>query len=73
MLQISSYWRAGEALSVNFLPDDDLSALLIDAQEQTSAQLLKNVLTRNFPERFVSVWLTGGVWWVPRALEVLSV
>lgn len=58
MLQISSYWQAGETLSVNFLPDEDLFALLVDAQKQTPTQLLKNVLTRYFPKRFVSVWLT---------------
>ena len=58
MLQISSYWQTGETLSVNFLPDEDLFALLVAAQKQTPTQLLKNVLPRYFPKRFVAVWLT---------------
>jgi len=54
ILQISSYWRHGEDISVNLLPDQDAAALLEAAQ--TSEKLLANVLGDFLPQRFSQRW-----------------
>lgn len=54
ILQISSYWRPGESLSINLLPDEDVLALL--EQEHKSEVELVNLLARYLPRRFVRAW-----------------
>jgi len=61
ILQISSYWREGDALGINLLPGHDIPALLAawqagrrDAQLQT---LLAEVLPKRFAQRLVEHWL----------------
>ena len=54
ILQISSYWRHGQDISVNLLPDHDAAALLEAAQ--TSEKLLANVLGDFLPQRFSQRW-----------------
>ena len=51
MLQISSYWRHGEELRVNFLPSIDGAEWLLDRQQTRPAAELKNVLGERFPKR----------------------
>ncbi len=59
-LQISSYWRPGEALAIDLAPDDetqgDLLAVLRSRREQ-SRQQLGNVLAERLPRRLVTQWL----------------
>jgi predicted Rossmann fold flavoprotein len=54
ILQISSYWKPGAAVSIKLLPDED--ALEILAQNQTSEIELVTLLSRNLPRRFAEVW-----------------
>jgi predicted Rossmann fold flavoprotein len=54
ILQISSYWRHGQDISVNLLPDHDAAALLEAAQ--ASEKLLANVLGEYLPQRFAQRW-----------------
>lgn len=61
ILQISSYWREGDALTINLLPGDDTPPLLSqwqtdrrDAQLQT---LLGEVLPKRFAQRLTEHWL----------------
>ncbi|PIQ28392.1 aminoacetone oxidase family FAD-binding enzyme [bacterium (Candidatus Blackallbacteria) CG17_big_fil_post_rev_8_21_14_2_50_48_46] len=56
ILQISSYWKAGEVLEINFLPDLDL-AHLFEAwvQEKQPAQVT-SLLDAYLPRRFVRFW-----------------
>jgi predicted Rossmann fold flavoprotein len=54
ILQISSYWRPGEALSINLLPDED--ALDILRRNQNSGIELVNLLARYLPKRFAQAW-----------------
>ena len=61
ILQISSYWREGDALGIDLLPGHDIPALLAawqagrrDAQLQT---LLAEVLPKRFAQRLVEHWL----------------
>ena len=49
MLQISSYWEAGDSLSINMLPNDDATALLQTARTETPDALLATCLNKVFP------------------------
>ena len=57
MLQISSYWQAGDTLTVNLLPKQDLLALLQIAKNDKPNSSLKSVLQPLFPKRLLEIWL----------------
>lgn len=50
VLQISSFWQAGQALQINLLPDLDLAAELI-AQKSGNKKQLQTVLAQYLPQR----------------------
>ncbi|HYJ84293.1 MAG TPA: NAD(P)/FAD-dependent oxidoreductase [Allosphingosinicella sp.] len=50
ILQVSSYWRPGEPISIDFLPDAK-PGWLRDAKRATPRAALKTVLARHLPER----------------------
>lgn len=54
MLQISSYWRPGQSLTVNLLPDEDARQLLT-AEREFEIELA-NWLARYLPKRFARAW-----------------
>jgi predicted Rossmann fold flavoprotein len=54
ILQISSYWRPGEPVSINLLPDEDAVQLL--SGEQDREVELVNLLARHLPRRFAQAW-----------------
>ncbi|WP_299934385.1 NAD(P)/FAD-dependent oxidoreductase [uncultured Pelagimonas sp.] len=53
VLQISSYWRDGDAISVNLLPELDLSAVLKDKRKSEGRKALKTELARHLPARLI--------------------
>ncbi len=53
ILQISSYWNAGEILEINLLPDIDLMAALKQVKSENPKMKLPKILTRYLPARFV--------------------
>ena len=55
ILQISSYWKPGEAIFINLLPDTDVLSLLKTDQENTPNTRLKTVLNRHLPKRLVPI------------------
>ena len=55
VLQISSYWTPGEAITINLVPDVDLSAMLTETLQQHPNQSLKNTLARVLAKRLVEV------------------
>ncbi len=55
VLQISSYWQAGAAVSVNFLPDLDVVNTLKERRLKKEKMQLKNVLAEWLPKRLVDV------------------
>ncbi len=55
ILQISSHWRAGEAVRLNLLPE--VSALDLFAANRTGGREVKTALRTVLPERFVQAWL----------------
>ncbi len=59
VLQISSYWRPGDALDINLLPGLDTEAWLAE-QEQTHRDMrLDNVLATVLPKRLVQHLITS--------------
>jgi len=53
VLQISSYWQAGEFVSINLLPDVDLADFLDTQRTEHPNQSLKNTLAMQLPKRLV--------------------
>lgn len=55
VLQISSYWQAGETVWVNFLPDMDIIKALKNKRSNKIKLQLKNVLAEWLPKRLINV------------------
>ncbi|KPZ62114.1 NAD(P)/FAD-dependent oxidoreductase [Pseudoalteromonas sp. P1-7a] len=55
ILQISSFWRAGQAVTINLLPELDLKQQLADWRETQSQKSLKNSLATILPKRFIDI------------------
>ena len=51
ILQISSYWREGDAITVNLLPDIDVGEGLRAARQNTPRAALQTVLSEVLPKR----------------------
>ncbi len=58
MLQLSSYWRAGELISINLLPELDLTSLLTQERQQNNQTYVKTFLSRYLPKRLSTTLLT---------------
>lgn len=54
ILQISSYWKPGMPVSINLLPDEDMSEIFM--QNRSSDTELLKLLSRYLPRRFAEVW-----------------
>ena len=52
MLQASLYWRPGEALFLDLLPDLDAAAWLLEKKKEGCKMEMKNLLTAYFPKSF---------------------
>jgi predicted Rossmann fold flavoprotein len=55
ILQVSSYWREGDAISVDLLPDADVPALLKAARATTPRLHLQTVLGEHLPKRLAQM------------------
>jgi len=53
ILQISSFWQAGEAVTINLLPENNLQGIINDWREQQPQKSLKNLLATLIPKRFI--------------------
>jgi predicted Rossmann fold flavoprotein len=58
VLQISSFWQPGTALSVNLLPEMDVAAVLTEGKT-TIKKNLGNVVAQWLPTRLAEGWLTA--------------
>lgn len=54
ILQISSYWKAGQSIRIHMLPDVDIASLLKARRKETPKQELKTVLGEIIANRFVA-------------------
>ena len=55
ILQISSYWREGDAITVGLLPDIDILAGLRQARQNTPRSALQTVLSEVLPKRLAQM------------------
>jgi len=55
VLQISSFWQAGQQVAINLVPDADVMELLTQSREKHPNQSLKNTLAKVLPKRLVEV------------------
>jgi predicted Rossmann fold flavoprotein len=55
ILQISSFWRAGQAVTINLLPEHKLNETLVQWQNEQGQKSVKNLLATLLPKRFVEV------------------
>ena len=53
ILQISSFWRAGQAVIINLLPENNIEQLINDWRENQGQKSLKNQLSTILPKRFI--------------------
>ena len=54
ILQISSYWQPGAAITINLLPEHDAAKLL--REQQNREMELANFLSQFLPRRFAHAW-----------------
>ncbi len=59
ILQISSYWKPGEELTINMLPEIDLVKELKEQQQQHPQRKVKSVLAKYLPKRLVATMITS--------------
>ncbi|MEW6999296.1 NAD(P)/FAD-dependent oxidoreductase [Colwelliaceae bacterium BS250] len=53
ILQISSYWKAGQSVSINLLPDVVLSEKLEEFRKESPQRALKTALSHLLPKRLI--------------------
>jgi len=53
ILQISSFWRSGQAITINLLPETPIDDLINEWRETSGQKSLKNMLSTVLPKRFI--------------------
>ena len=61
ILQISSFWQAGQAVSINLLPEHNVADLLQLEKQQHADKSVKNILSQYLPNRFIDVLVEQGI------------
>jgi len=56
ILQISSYWKEGDSIEINLLPNINIQAWLKEKRQQHGKQALRTVLSELLPKRLVLHW-----------------
>lgn len=62
ILQISNYWEPGDAVTINLLPDFDLTEAIRQWQKERPKAELKNLISERLTRRLAQQWLdlSGG-------------
>ncbi|SJM91181.1 NAD(P)/FAD-dependent oxidoreductase [Crenothrix polyspora] len=58
ILQLSSYWHAGEAITVDLLPDENVAQTLKTKRQQKAKHTLKTILETYLPKRLLACLFT---------------
>lgn len=61
ILQLSSYWREGEKISLDLLPDNGSDQLLLDAKRDSPGAQITKILSALLPKRLVTELID--LWW----------
>ena len=70
ILQISSYWSAGNEIEINLLPDINLFKELTQANENQPKIKLKTILHKLLPKRLVNIFLAAEL--LDKSLQEIS-
>jgi len=70
ILQISSYWKPGNAVFINLLPDVDLVEILNASREKQPQRQLNTELIKYLPKRLISVFIDNQL--LSKTLQTLS-
>lgn len=61
ILQISSYWEPGSAITVNMLPEIDAGNMLKSAKQFQPQKQLKSIMAEYLPKRLIEIFLPATV------------
>ena len=61
ILQISSYWQAGEEIVINMLPEINVFERLKLAQQQQPQKQLKSIMAEYLPKRVIDIFLSSEI------------
>lgn len=70
VLQISSYWREGQEVAVDLLPEAECRVYLMDQKPQQPKALLRTVLSQLLPRKLVLA--LESMWWPEQAEKPLA-
>lgn len=70
VLQLSSYWQEGEAITADLLPGTDVLPWLLDCKTQQPKALLRTVLAERLPRKLVLE--LEALWWKDQAEKPLA-
>lgn len=65
ILQISNYWRPGDEIRIDLLPNKDASKLLLEFKHKYGSSLLRTVLAKQLPKALVGELQC--LWWQEHA------
>ncbi|TNE82643.1 MAG: aminoacetone oxidase family FAD-binding enzyme, partial [Gammaproteobacteria bacterium] len=70
VLQASSYWREGQEVHIDLLPDTDVAHWLLDMKSRQPRTLLRTLLAQQLPRKLVQE--LQNLWWPERAETPLA-
>lgn len=70
ILQISSYWQAGEEIMINFLPEINILQELCRHKQEQPEKQLKTILNNYLPKRFIEIFFDAEI--VGKKLQTIS-
>ncbi len=70
VLQISNYWQQSDAITIDLLPDSNVSHLLSDAKQAQPKALARTILAKALPKNVVLE--LEQLWWSERRAQVLA-
>ena len=70
VLQLSSYWQAGESITLDLLPDTNVIDWLLESKATQAKSRLKNVLAEKLPKNLISE--LEALWWPEDAQTALA-
>jgi predicted Rossmann fold flavoprotein len=56
ILQVSSYWKEGDAIVIDLLPDIDIFRFFVEKQQNKSKSKMHNLLCEFLPTRLAKIW-----------------
>ena len=56
ILQISSFWKEGKTVELDFFPDQNLMELLLETKKSQPKSDVKSFFLKRFPKRVVELW-----------------